>query len=143
MENPYLKAELLKPGGVASRLADARARANLRGKDLAHRTGFPASKISKLELGQQMPTAEDVHVWLKACGADDRAAREVQTLLEEVRIARPRLRPQVAAADVSDSLPVTLADAYQLGYEAALADVRRHLKALSEDAAKFGFGEEG
>lgn len=69
MENPYLKAELLKPGGVASRLAEARNGANLSGKALAHRTGFQASKISKLELGNQVPSAEDVHVWLKACGA--------------------------------------------------------------------------
>jgi transcriptional regulator with XRE-family HTH domain len=140
MQNPYLKAELLKPGGVASRLAEARRVANLGGKDLAHRTGFAPSKISKLELGHQVPSANDVHVWLKACGGDARNIRETQQALEESLAAHSRVRQWAAtpAAGLNDSLPMTLADAYQLGYEAALADMRRQLTKLSDDAAKSG-----
>ncbi|MGY6026900.1 helix-turn-helix domain-containing protein [Streptomyces spinosirectus] len=40
----------------------------LTGSALAHRLGWPGSKISKLELGRQTATPEDLHQWAQACG---------------------------------------------------------------------------
>lgn len=137
MENAYFKAEMLKPAGLAEQLVSARKNANLTGKTLGHRTGFQPSKISKIELGQQIPSAEDVHAWLTACAATTEQIQNAQTelrMLQSFRSAWSQ-RSAIPAAGLTDELRLTLADAYQLGYEAALADMRRQLGQLSTDAA--------
>ncbi|MFI6244779.1 helix-turn-helix domain-containing protein [Streptomyces sp. NPDC051016] len=40
----------------------------LTGTDLARRLGWPGSKVSKLELGKQTATTEDLQAWAEACG---------------------------------------------------------------------------
>ncbi|MFG2794028.1 helix-turn-helix domain-containing protein [Streptomyces sp. NPDC048419] len=40
----------------------------LTGSALAQRLGWPNSKVSKLELGKQTATPEDLHQWAHACG---------------------------------------------------------------------------
>jgi transcriptional regulator with XRE-family HTH domain len=130
MENPYLRAELTKPCGVAARLADARTRANLSGKDLAQRLGCPPSRISKLELGTQMPTAEDVHDWLLACSADRTVIREVQADLEQLRLRQPEFRTRLLvednfAIDIPASGP--LREAYRQGYVTAVREMQSRL----------------
>ncbi|MFH0178864.1 helix-turn-helix domain-containing protein [Streptomyces cacaoi] len=40
----------------------------LTGTALAHRLGWPNSKVSKLELGKQTATSEDLQLWAEACG---------------------------------------------------------------------------
>lgn len=44
------------------------------GKRLAESLGWPQSKISKIELGHQTPTAEDINAWAHACRADASAS---------------------------------------------------------------------
>ncbi len=54
--------------GLGARLRELRAEAGLNGKQLAELTGWPASKISKIENGKQTPTAADLTQWAEACG---------------------------------------------------------------------------
>lgn len=48
---------------LGDRLRALRMGAAMTGADLAAATGWPASKISKLELGQQLPTPADIKKW--------------------------------------------------------------------------------
>ncbi|NEA37929.1 helix-turn-helix transcriptional regulator [Streptomyces sp. SID11385] len=52
----------------------------LTGTALALRLGWPNSKVSKLELGKQTATPEDLHAWAQACGQAE-AADELRSRL--------------------------------------------------------------
>jgi transcriptional regulator with XRE-family HTH domain len=132
MRNPLIKAELQRPGGVTEHLRDARTRANLSGRQLAERAGLRPAKVSKLELGQQTPTAEDVHAWLQACSAGPEEIRRVQAEVDRIRRAYPELqqthreRNQIASAGALDA-------AYRRGYAAAIKNALAALEALTPD----------
>jgi transcriptional regulator with XRE-family HTH domain len=55
------------------RLRELRTEAGLQGKDLAERLGWQRSKVSRLELGKQTATAEDLDAWAQALGVQDEA----------------------------------------------------------------------
>lgn len=79
---PVVADWLTQPGGVVERLVALRSRAGLRGKDLAERLGWTATRVSKLENGRQMPTAADVRAWAKACGEPDEGDALAEVLEE-------------------------------------------------------------
>lgn len=54
------------------KLREIRLDASLSGKDLAARLDWQASKVSKIELGRQTPTDQDIRFWLQACEAPGR-----------------------------------------------------------------------
>ncbi|MFI2352000.1 helix-turn-helix domain-containing protein [Streptomyces sp. NPDC019443] len=58
---------------LGQRLRELRRDASLNGKELAEALGWPASKVSKIELGKQTPSEVDISVWARACGAPDAA----------------------------------------------------------------------
>jgi transcriptional regulator with XRE-family HTH domain len=77
---------LSKPGGLAERLYRLRKAAGLTGDELAGRLGWEKTgrtKISKIENGKQLPTAEDIEAWAAACGHPE-AARELLDLRTDV-----------------------------------------------------------
>jgi transcriptional regulator with XRE-family HTH domain len=55
------------------RLRELRTEAGLQGKDLAQRLGWQRSKVSRLELGKQTATVEDLAAWAQAAGAPGEA----------------------------------------------------------------------
>lgn len=81
MEDPILKAWLLQPGGLVERLRQLQGR--VKGVEFAQRTGMLPSKISKLRLGQQTPTEDDIRVWVAAAGADAEVEQELLSILED------------------------------------------------------------
>jgi transcriptional regulator with XRE-family HTH domain len=62
-----------------------RKKAGLSGKDLAEATGWPQSKVSRLENGKQMPTASDLETWAAAVHASKQATRQLLDLLSEAQ----------------------------------------------------------
>jgi transcriptional regulator with XRE-family HTH domain len=60
------------------RLRGMRRDAGLTGKDLAARLGWLPSKISKIETGQQTPTADDLRHWTDALGRSGELVELVQ-----------------------------------------------------------------
>lgn len=52
-----------------ARLRSLRRRAGMTGAAVAERVGWPKSKVSKLETGQQLPTDEDLAAWCQATGS--------------------------------------------------------------------------
>ncbi|MET8430182.1 DUF5753 domain-containing protein [Nocardia sp. NPDC004860] len=73
-----------------ARLRSLRRRAGMTGAAVAERAGWPKSKVSKLETGQQLPTDEDLTLW---CQATD--ARRIEP---ELRADLRNLESLVAAA---------------------------------------------
>ncbi|WP_316526682.1 helix-turn-helix domain-containing protein [Kitasatospora brasiliensis] len=52
---------------LGRRLRAIRTAAKLDGRTLASRLGWPASKVSKLQLGRQIPTVDDLRARATAC----------------------------------------------------------------------------
>lgn len=59
---------------VAVRLRDLRADAGLTGQELAARTGWQGSKVSRLQSGRSQPSDDDIREWCRACDAEGDAA---------------------------------------------------------------------
>lgn len=81
MQDPKQQQWLLEPGGIASRLRQLQGKTS--GVDFAQRSGLKTSKISKLRLGQQLPTEEDIKTWVSAAGGSKADERELVALLGE------------------------------------------------------------
>lgn len=58
---------------LGRRLRELRVYAGLTGRMLAHKTGWPPSKISKIEYGRQQPSTSDIRIWCAQCHAEDQA----------------------------------------------------------------------
>jgi transcriptional regulator with XRE-family HTH domain len=100
-----LEEWLTRPEGMATRLRALRAQAGLSGKQLANTYNWQQSKVSKIENGRQMPSADDVNAWAEACGAGEDVVRELQRLREEAQVARVTFRShmQRGQAEVQES----------------------------------------
>lgn len=87
-----LEKWLTQPEGMATRLRALRAQAGLSGKQLADANGWAQSKVSRIENGRQMPSADDIEAWARACRAEQDTVRELQLLHEEAQVARVTFR---------------------------------------------------
>ncbi len=73
------------------RLRDIRRDAGLSGTELARRSSWLSSKVSKIEHGKQTPTEEDLRIWCEHCRALDQlpdliaAVRSIETQFAEWR----------------------------------------------------------
>lgn len=80
---------------LGSHLRKLRRDSHMSGREFAGHLGWPASKVSKLELGQQTPTLADLTVWAEAAGKPEAApvlADELATLESFYTDYRRRLR---------------------------------------------------
>ncbi|MFC4535418.1 helix-turn-helix domain-containing protein [Sphaerisporangium dianthi] len=62
------------------RLRELRKAAGLNGKQLAQAVGWVATKVSKIELGRQTPSEDDIRAWAATC----HAAGEVPSLIAQL-----------------------------------------------------------
>lgn len=95
MDNPIVRDWLLRPGGLAARLKTARVEAGLTGHGLAAKAGWGQAKVSKIENGRQVPTADDVRAWAKACGLKRAEIRELVDLADEGRTVHLRWQQRI------------------------------------------------
>lgn len=65
------------------------------GKAIAERLDWPASKVSRLENGQQLATDDDLQAWLKAVAAPPSVATDVRDELLEIRLELDSWRRQL------------------------------------------------
>ena len=68
---------------LAERLREVRAPRFRSGSALARHLGWQQSKVSRIELGQQLPTRADLNQWVEAVGADP---DELHQLLDEAHV---------------------------------------------------------
>lgn len=92
-----LQDRLTHSHGLSTRLHHLRREARLTGTQLAAAAGgWPQSKVSKIELGKQLPTEDDVTAWAMACEATPEVLTELLALqrdtLTEHRLWRQRAR---------------------------------------------------
>jgi transcriptional regulator with XRE-family HTH domain len=66
---------------LGQRLREIRKDARLTGRGLAELTGWPGSKISKIEYGKQPPSEDDLRIWCQVCETPD----QLPDLLATVR----------------------------------------------------------
>ncbi|WP_406087375.1 helix-turn-helix domain-containing protein [Kitasatospora purpeofusca] len=62
---------------IAKRLKALQQEAGLTGHDLALRTGFSESKVSRIAAAKTPPSADDIQRWCAACAADDGEAADL------------------------------------------------------------------
>ncbi len=90
-----LEEWLTQPDGLGTRLRALRVQAGLSGKDLADANGWAQSKVSRIENGKQIPSAEDITAWCCACNADT-AVTELLRKRDEARVAHVSFRSRMA-----------------------------------------------
>lgn len=84
MTDPYRARE-----EFGARLRRLREDSGLNGKQLAAALAWPHSKVSKIELGRQRPTVEEVQAWAERTGAAD----DIEDLLADLRSLRVESAP--------------------------------------------------
>ena len=80
--------------GFGIRLRQLREDAELSGKELAERLGWPASKVSRLENGRQTASAEDVRAWASALSTPAEVRDELVSDLRSLRVEYATWRRQ-------------------------------------------------
>ncbi len=71
---------------LAARLRAVRAAAFRSGNAFAHQVGWIQSRVSKIETGVQLPTEDDIRVWVGATGAGPGVEAELLGLLADARV---------------------------------------------------------
>ena len=102
-----------QPGGLAERLYGLRKDAGLTGERMAATLGWPPTKVSKIENGNQIPTADDIRAWAEASGHPEAADGPAGPARR--RADRP---PQVEAAAPRGGLAAVQEDHDRLAREA-------------------------
>jgi transcriptional regulator with XRE-family HTH domain len=81
--------------GFGNRLRRLRQDAELSGKQLAERLGWPASKVSRLEHGRQTASIDDVRAWAAAVAAPEPVRDELVADLRSLRVEYATWRRQL------------------------------------------------
>lgn len=90
-----LEERLTQPDGLATRLRAMRVQAGLSGKDLADANGWAQSKVSRIENGQQMPSADDISAWARACDAGRAVIDDLLAKRDDARVWRATFRSRM------------------------------------------------
>lgn len=93
----YLQDWLTQPEGIATRLRLLRVQAGLSGKDVADAHGWAQSKISRIENGRQLPSADDIRAWVGLCGGRSSDVDELLRLREEAKVRHATFRSRMQA----------------------------------------------
>jgi transcriptional regulator with XRE-family HTH domain len=83
-----LEEWLTGPDGLGTRLRGLRVQAGLSGKDFADANNWAQSKVSRIENGKQMPSAEDIEAWCRTSRADAETVQELLRKRDEARIVQ-------------------------------------------------------
>lgn len=62
--NPIVSEWLTRPEGLATRLRILREQAGMSGRQFAAASGWHPTRVTKLERGNQMPSVDDLRVWV-------------------------------------------------------------------------------
>lgn len=92
--------QLNRPGGLAERLYGMREAAGLGAGALADRLGWPPSKVSKIQNGQQRPSARDAAEWATACGHPEQAA-ELQDMATQIGVIHRQWKHRIRRGHAS------------------------------------------
>jgi hypothetical protein len=71
----------MQPGGIVERLRQLQG--SELGTEFAPRAGMRPAKLSKLRLGQQLPTEDDIRSWVRAGGGSEDDEKELLAMLAD------------------------------------------------------------
>jgi transcriptional regulator with XRE-family HTH domain len=135
-----LEEWLTQPEGLGTRLRALRVQAGLSGKDLADANGWAQSKVSRIENGKQIPSAEDINAWCRACSADTTAVTELLRKRDEARVAHVSFRSRMARgqAKVQQTYNDLVRDAalirhFETVYVPGLLQIREYARRVFEE----------
>ena len=89
-----------QPGSLGDRLRRLRTAAGLTQQVMAADLGWVASKISKIERGDQMPAEQDIRAWTAHCGQPE-ATEELLDLLADAQVIRDDARRQAGRSQAT------------------------------------------
>jgi transcriptional regulator with XRE-family HTH domain len=73
MQSPYPSTALdAARRAIVEQLREIRRDAGLTGREVAARTGWLPSKVSRLQSATTPPSDDDIRAWCRACNAEDR-----------------------------------------------------------------------
>lgn len=128
---------------IAFRLRGLRADAGLTGQQLAERTGWQGSKVSRLQSGRSQPSDEDIRAWCRACGAEDEAAdliasaRQAQQMYTEWRRIQGRGLKGVQQARTPLYERTKVMRVYSSSVIPGMLQTRAYAAALLSEIARF------
>lgn len=91
---------LARPGGLAMRLRSLRIEAGLSGRQLSEAAGWSQSKVSRIEGGQQMPSAGDVIVWAESLSLSTEVRDELLEMQQQARVGMATWRDRIRRGQV-------------------------------------------
>jgi transcriptional regulator with XRE-family HTH domain len=94
--NPLIVSWLTGPDGLGTRLRISRDLAGITGKDLAEAAGWDPPRVSKLELGRQLPTADDVRTYMRLCDGSPELLAELLDLQYQAQTEKLTFRERGA-----------------------------------------------
>ncbi|MFB7479501.1 helix-turn-helix domain-containing protein [Streptomyces anulatus] len=128
---------------VAARLRELRLDAGLTGQDIAARSGWQKSKVSRIQGGVSAPSDDDIRAWCQACGADDQAddiiaaSRDANTMYTEWRrIQRTGLK-RVQESRIPIHERTTYMRVYSSSVIPGMLQTQEYAQALLHDIARF------
>ena len=139
---------LNQPGGLTESLQKMRKAAGLTQVTLAEATGWPSSKVSKIETGQQIASEDDIRAWCAACGQPE-AAGELLDLLAGARSAHRQYRLRSSHAAIQSDLDKLVRSArlvrnYELVFIPGLLQTPDYARGRALEAVRVhGFPEDG
>ncbi|WP_432008941.1 helix-turn-helix domain-containing protein [Streptomyces bacillaris] len=128
---------------IAFRLRGLRADAGLTGQQLAERTGWQGSKVSRLQSGRSQPSDEDIRAWCRACGAEEEAAdliasaRQAQQMYTEWRRVQGRGLKGVQQARTPLYERTKVMRVYSSSVIPGMLQTRAYAAALLSEIARF------
>lgn len=90
--HPVLTSWLVGPEGLGTALKNARADSGMSGSELARRLGWHQSKVSRIETGATVPSAENVTSWADTTGVGASGTTKLRQLQAEALTRQLRLR---------------------------------------------------
>jgi hypothetical protein len=90
VNDPKAQQWLTRPGGLATRLKQIRG--DRSGLSLAKSLDWQSSKITRIEQGEQVPSADDIAKWASKCGAGEEVIAELLELLADFKSVRGVLK---------------------------------------------------
>jgi transcriptional regulator with XRE-family HTH domain len=83
---------------LSETLRRLRKEAGISGNQLAKQLRWPQSKVSKIETAKQLPTEDDIRLWIDGIGAPAEAVEELLLLLKQARAEYATWREHFIAA---------------------------------------------
>jgi hypothetical protein len=146
VKDPKAKQWLTRADGLATRLRQARG--DRSGLSVAKALGWQSSKVTRIEQGIQVPSADDIRAWGSEVGQDQAQIDQLLAMLEEFRSIRGvfRQRAKGGAAPVQAEYTGLVAEStlirwFNLSAVPGIVQLPEYARAVFEENYRMNRGE--